>query len=370
MIEAARGAAGPARPVRRGRARSDALQHALFGLVPALITLFIAYHAINKGIAGVDFRYAYWPAGWRLGHGGGVYNWTHLQVAGGEAFVYPALAAIVFLPFSYLSAVAGGIVFMVINLLAVLLTLRVLEVRDWRVYGVCLAIPWVFAGWQTGNLTLLLGLGLAVIWRYRDQPIVAGAIAAILVSLKPFIVPVVLWLIATRRWRATGTCLVAGLAINLVAWGVVGFSQVGAYLHLTSQVTSALEHTGYGVISLAAHLGISTGVGTAVEVAAALGAAIACLVTGWRGFDRLSLTWMIVTTLLAGPLVWSHYLALLVIPLTLAHPRLNRAWLLPLLLWECDVRTTMGWQVVLTWVLVALLTFDLLRSPRPETVPT
>ena len=53
-----------------------------------------------------------------------------------------------------------------------------LGVRDWRLYGfVFLWLP-VVAEWETANVTLFLALGIGMVWRYRDRPIVAGGLAA------------------------------------------------------------------------------------------------------------------------------------------------------------------------------------------------
>ena len=50
---------------------------------------------------------------------------------------------------------------------AVLATLRALDVRDWRCYGVAFLWPPVLSAIQTGNITLLLGLCAALVWRFR-----------------------------------------------------------------------------------------------------------------------------------------------------------------------------------------------------------
>ena len=54
------------------------------------------------------------------------------------------------------------------------LTLWALQVRDWRVYGVTLLWPPVIDAYQTANLTLVLGLLLALVWRYRRRELIAG----------------------------------------------------------------------------------------------------------------------------------------------------------------------------------------------------
>src|ERR671934_150181 len=43
-------------------------------------------------------------------------------------------------------------------------------------------------------------------------------------------------------------------------------------------------------------------------------------------------------SILASPIVWLHYLALLLVPVALSRPRFGWIWLAPALLWICPVR--------------------------------
>ena len=69
---------------------------------------------------------------------------------------------------------AAGLVVMLLLVGAVLATLWVLGVRDWRCYGVVLLWPPVLSAIQTGNVTLLLGLARRSSWRFRDASGAAG----------------------------------------------------------------------------------------------------------------------------------------------------------------------------------------------------
>jgi hypothetical protein len=217
---------GPAAVNRRPRVQRDALgiaaQHLLFGLVPIVVTAGLIAFEFKVHAVAVDFRSAYYPAAVRLLHGRSPYAVTHHEILNGYAFVYPALSAVVFGPFALVSRIAGQLLYTAICIACVPATLRVLNVRDWRVFGITLLWMPVYAGWLSANLTLPLTLLIAVAWRYRDRPWVAGLVTAAAISLKPFVWPLGLWLLATRRWRAAGYALIWGLALNLVAWGVVG----------------------------------------------------------------------------------------------------------------------------------------------------
>ncbi len=365
-MSAVRGEVVAASPTAAGSGgRRVALEHSLFALLPALVCGFIVYEMVRGHIVAIDFRDAYWVAGHRLLHGTSPYAWTHAQITGGEVFVYPSLAALLMVPFAILPSSAAAFLFSGLCAAAAAATLRVLEVRDWRLYGLTLVWPWVVAGWQTGNLTLLLGLGIALAWRYRDRPVVTGLLVGVLVSLKPFTAPIALWLLATRRYAALGWAVAGGAALNLVGWGVVGFDQIRRYVDLSSSVTSALEHTGYGAISAAQHIGLGQSAGVVIELLAAVGLVALVVMAGRRQADRIALTAAIMLMLVAWPLVWSHYFALLLIPIAIASPRLSRVWLLPLVLWGCAVRGAAEWQILLTWAVVAIVCFEVVR-PRAQ----
>jgi alpha-1,2-mannosyltransferase len=345
-----------------------ALSHALFGVVPLLLTLDLLYYAfVSMHIGAVDFHHEFWPAGQRVLHGLSPYSPSWMNIPGGVAFPYPAFTALAFVPFALLShSVADGI-FTAINLLAALLTLRVLNVRDWRLYGLVMMWPAVVVGWQSANLTLLLGLGIACLWRKRDHPLVAGAIVAALISLKPSIWPLGLWLLATRRYRALAYTVACGLAINAVSWAVLGFHQVHGYLQILSAVSSVGSRRGYSVTSFVMHVGGGRGIAYALGIAVALALATACLLVGRRGDPRSALALCIAVCLLGTPVLHDHYFALLVVPLALFRPQLDGLWLLPLVMWVCPENGARPWQILVALSVSAILVGLLLRPPRIST---
>jgi Glycosyltransferase family 87 len=356
--------------------RSAALDQGLFGLVPLIATGYLLHQVLAGHLVAVDFRQAYWVAGARVLHGSSPYSWSAEAIRSGAAFVYPALSALLFAPFGAISVGAGEALFTAISILAALATLRVLDVRDGRLYGLVLVCAPVVAAWQTANLTLLLVLGLALLWRHRERPAAAGVLAAVLVSLKPFTWPVALWLLATRRYRALGWALGAAVALNLVAWGVIGFGQVGSYLHLSREVTGALVGSGYGVIASAIALGADRALGTALEAGLSCALAGGCLLAGRRGREREALTVCVVLMLAASPLVWNHYFALLIVPLAIARPRLSWIWSVGLVLWVCPSDGAAAWQVAVAWLAVAVTACGLNGLPhalrarlRPRPLP-
>lgn len=361
-------AAHPRSQLRESDARR-ALDHALFGLVPILMSGFFVYYVFKSGNAALDFRQQFWVVGWRVLHGTDLYHWTHHQMAAGVSFPYPALTAIIFVPFSLVPLGTSVVLFTVLCGLAGWGALRVLEIRDWRIYGVILMWGPVIAAWQTGNLTLLLVLGTALVWRYRDRPVVAGLLTALLVSLKTLVWPLALWLLVTRRYRAFAHLALGGVLLNAIAWAIVGPGQLHGFLSHSSYVIATHYWDGYGVPAFFSHLGVGRTVGEGAEALAALGVAGACLMNGRRGEDRRALTFAVVLMLLASPLVWNHYLALLIVPLAISRPRISWAWILPILLLICPADGVGVIQIILLWLVAAACLADTLRIGRPAALP-
>jgi alpha-1,2-mannosyltransferase len=348
-----------------------ALEHAFFAVVPVLFTVFIVQLAVARHSFAVDFHHAFWPAGQRVLHGLTPYaSPGSPQVGAGIAFVYPAVGAVLFAPLALIPHGLADALFASVNLAAALAAIRVLGVRDWRLYGLVALTPAVISGWQTANVTLLLVLGIALAWRHREHPFVAGALVALIVSVKLFVWPLGLWLLVTRRYAALAWAIGLGLLMNGLAWSVVGFQQLHRYTALVHAVSHAEERTAYTLMALGMRLGASHGGAYAAGLAVAAIAALACVVAGRRRHDQSALLLSIAVSLLATPIVWRHYLALLIVPLAIARPRLSAVWLIPLALHACPVTTPATWQLLVGLGSACAVVAVLLRWPaQPRRLP-
>jgi len=114
--------------------------------------------------------------------------------------VYPPSVAVVLAPFSLLPVVWATVLFTVVMGAALVVALWVLEIRDWRVYAVVGCWPATISSVQAGNVTALLVLLAAVAWRWRNRRFVPGVAVAVAIAAKLFLWPLVVWLLATRRW--------------------------------------------------------------------------------------------------------------------------------------------------------------------------
>ncbi len=344
----------------------------VFGVLPLVVIAAALAGEYELHYAG-DFHYAYWPAGQRVLQGVSPYvDPGAPEIARAIAFVYPAVGALILTPFALLPRELADAIFTGMNIAAVPLTLHVLGVRDWRLYGAALLCLPVLSGWLVGNVTLFLGLGIALLWRHRHRPVAAGVLAASVVSFKLFLWPLGLWLLATRRYAALLWATGWGVVVNLLAWTVLGFDELDRYRRLLSALTDEREDIGYSVVSLALRVGIAQSPSYALAFFVAAATAAGCVIVGRRGDEQGALALAVFVCILATPIVQVHYFALLLVPLALAWPRLGVAWLLPLTMWACvDDRT---WQAAIALAIgtaiVAVCVCDRVRVTPRTTVAT
>ncbi len=326
------------------------VERLLLGILPIIsIPILLARWYPAHDFA-LDFQAWYWPSAQRLLDGSSPYAPSPLL-----ALNYPAPAALLFAPFALLPHAAAGWIFTALVLAAVPACLWLLGVRDWRIYGIVFLWQPVIVGWQTANISLLLALGLAACWRLRDRPWAVGSLLALLVCVKLFPLPVGIWLLATRRFKALGWAIGTGIVLSLISWAVIGFDQIRRYLHILSAVQGSDEHRGYSLISLALHLGAGQTLAYAIGIAAAAGLIGASLTIHGQRRDRIVFSAAVAACLLVSPLVESHYLALLIVPLALAQPTLKPIWALPIVLIVTPADHPAAWQHALALCVFAAI---------------
>ena len=335
---------------RTGLGAEHAVDHALLVLSP-LVVLLSLRHFLSLHVIAIDFRDAYWWAGHQVLHGRSPYHPSAGQIASAIVFVYPPLAALLFAPLALLPASLAGVLFTVFCVVCLGLALRIVGVRGWRVYAAVAIWSPVVTAWQAANLTLPFALGLALVWRYRDRPVVVGALVAVLVSIKPFVWPLGLWLLATRRHRAVVVAVAGAAIVNLAGFAIIGIDQLQALINASNAVIKVLRGMGYGVESVVSSAGLAFGLGEAAMIALAVIVAVLIVRAGRAANDQAGFALSVLLMLVASPIVDFHYFALLAVPLAVAHPRLRVVWLVPLLLWLCPAYKYVGWAGPLWWAL-------------------
>ena len=328
----------------------------IFGVVPAALLIGTTAAAVHEGTVAFDFEHAFLPAARAVIHGQNPYVApTSRALHDGTAFVYPPVAAFLFAPFAVLSPLTAGLLVSGLCLICAFLTLAVLGVRDWRCYGVLGMWAPVFSSVHVGAISTLLALLIAIAWRWRRSPWVAGVAVGLALALKLFLWPLVLWLCAVRYWRTAAVAAASTLLFVAVPWAAIGFAGLASYPHMLSELSSVEASEGYTVAAAVDKLGLSWQLGQVIGLVAAFVCGAAMLAAGRAGRVRTALTLAIGVALLASPIVWMHYFALLVVVVALYVPRLTFVWLLPvgLLLLPIQPGVASGWMIAAALTTVA-----------------
>jgi Glycosyltransferase family 87 len=319
--------------------RKKALTHGL-ALWAIVAPLWVLVTAALGGRFALDFRHAFLPAAHAVLHGASPYSPVGSRaLAEGTAFLYPPLSAYLLAPLTLLPPLAAEIVAVVLIVAAVPATLLVLGVRDWRCHAIAFLWLPTIIGIQSGNLTLPMLLGVALVWRYRDRRWAVAVAAGLVVALKLFFWPLLVWLVATRRYRTAALAAATSAVLVLVPWAGIGFAGLRGYPHLLSSVSSSEGPRSYSVAALLHSMLPSWTAATALGTLLGAGLLAVVLVAGRRGRDRDAFALSLVAVLVLSPLLEMHYLALLLVVVALYRRTFGVAWVVPLLFWGAPATT-------------------------------
>jgi alpha-1,2-mannosyltransferase len=342
---------------RYGVAVLRGLTVAFLAVIPVGFVLMLCLGAHRTGQLNADFKRSLWDAGRSLLSGTSPYGVANVRDPhASDKALYPPIFFMLGLPLAALPYAIAQIVWDTLLVAAVGAALWLLDVRDWRCYGLTV-LSWPFAiGLLYGNVSLLLVLGFAVVWRWRDHLRVLALVVGLLVAVKLFPLPLIAWLVITRRIRAAASSTAVALALIFVPWAAIGFSGLARYRAVLDVHTRA-----WGAHSLSLY-GAVIAAGLPATLARAAGPAVAmlCLLAaaarrnGPQG-DRDSFTLAILACVAISPIVWQHYFLLLLVPIAIAAPRLSPIWFLPAAYWLVDVAPPETGQVVNTWTRVVVL---------------
>lgn len=255
-------------------------------------------------------------------------------------YVYPPLLAILVVPVTLLPDDVRGSspAAVLVSLFAIgciIGALLALDVRDWRCYPIALLYPPTLENIEYGAVGPILVLLVALGWRYRERTAVASLSVGSAIVLKVFLWPLVVWLAATRRWKASLGAVAVGAGLALASWAALGFSGLADYPDLLRRLSDIEAENSYSAYAIFVALGLPGG---PARVLVAILAAV-LLVVAWRVAsvdrvegDRRALTLTLAAGVVATPILWLHYLVLLVVPIALVRPRLSALWFAPLAL--------------------------------------
>jgi alpha-1,2-mannosyltransferase len=315
-------------PSMQPTAVRSTLRQAPYALsIVSLAVLLVVITVIDPPAYAWDFR-ALYAAGAQYLHLHTPYvSGTLAQLTTQENYVYPLPFATLFAPISLIPySVAAGL-FVVADAVLLLLTLRLLKVRDWRVYAVvAIGLPTATAV-GLGTISPLLAFLLALLWRFRERDKVTAPVLAVLVLAKLFLWPVGLWLLLRRRFRAVAAAAIGSAAALFLSALPFGSGVLTHYVQLLKSVSALEGPTSFSLSSLGSALTGSSALGTALMIAVGAVLLYAMIRSARRGEDERIFRLSIVAALALSPIVWNHYLVLLFVPLALTRPRFSTAWI-------------------------------------------
>ena len=240
----------------------------------------------------------------------------------------PPVWTVLISPLGLLEPLTAYRVFVLISLVIVVAylawTVEELRLRPgWTAVGVVmlfLSSP-LLATLALGQVYPVLALGLVAAWvaDRRERQEVSGAALGLVVALKPSLLPVLLWPLVRRRWRALVAAVVSGAVATLVGVVVLGPGATLDYIGVLRDRSVSAYWDNASLPSAAARLftenPYAQNVATLpwmVPVGYALGiAAIVLTAMRVRHGPEVGLWVLVAASLLASPIAWHNYLVLL-----------------------------------------------------------
>src|SRR5262245_14908896 len=337
-------------------------------LIAVAITLAMVVMSSAAGLLAWDVRFAYLPAADAVLHGNSPYPALDDPILEDQkGYVYPPQLLLALVPLTPLPNGVVGVV-VAVGLIALLLyTLRLLGIRDVRCYAAALLWMPTASGLLLGNVSIPLAFAAAVAWRYRDEVWKPSWSLGLAISAKLLMWPVLVWTLATRRLRVTAWAVAIGAAVTVAAWAVIGFDGLTGYPDLLRRLSDIQSDRSYSLVGMASTAGLGDPVGQALTVLVGGGLLAGCVSFARRSDDARSFTCALAATLALSPIVWLHYLVVLLVPVAVARPRFSPLWLLPVLLWVSPrPGYAEGVQTFLPAIGAAILVTILLVRPWPS----
>lgn len=331
---------GPATVPGLGRALHRFRDPVLLFAAPVVFAALVVFGYVAPWPLGFDYRGTLWEPARAVLDGLPLYpEATRDAIVVGNPAVYPPPAVLATVPLAFLPVGVASAVWFVLLGACVLVALRLVGVRDWRCHVLALASPVVVHGLYFGNLSIALMLPVALAWRYREQAPTAGIALGAAVAAKLFVWPLVVWLLLTRRFRAAAWAAASSVVLLLCAWAVIGFEGLAEYPALLRAVQDVYAVRSLSLATVAAALGAPSAA-TAVSASAAIVfLALAAVLARRNDGDRRSFTVLVAACIVATPIVWPNYCALLFVPIAVTWPRLAPVWFFGYLVWFAGVVT-------------------------------
>jgi hypothetical protein len=176
------------------------------------------------------------------------------------------------------------------------------------------SFPFVYAV-KLGQVgPILFGL-FAIGWRWLDEPVSLGASGAIGAANKHQPGLVLVWALASRRFRAVAVGIVVLVALALLATVLAGAGAWSDFMTLlrtvSEPVTTAHNFTPGAV---AYQLGVPAAMASVVQVVSTVAVVLMFLASIRWVTDEASYLVAVVASQLVSPILWDHYAMLLLLP--------------------------------------------------------
>jgi hypothetical protein len=279
-----------------------------------------------------------------------------------DVYVYAPPLAVFLAPWTALPAQAAATAWLVGHLVLLALACALLPVsRPIRLtlFGLAAVSSSTLIDTNLGNVSLVVLFLLVVTWRWLDRP--AGSIAlAVSVALRPTLILLVGWWLLRRQLRAAAWAIGAGVVLIAVTLPFVGLTGYLDFLRVVrNDQVAGVDHN--GALESVALLADLAAPWPLLAHLAGASVAVAAMLASLRRDRELSFVVTVAASLFLAPLLWGHYLVVLVIPAAFLASR-GRPWALalPLLAWLPEQWI---WLAALSGLLLPFLA----ASPGPLT---
>ena len=331
----------------------------LFGVLPVAVAVAMFATAQSTSSLSVDFHTELYPEAKKLLDWENPFPPPGSAIWYGHNMIWPPVAAFLIAPLTVLSAGAANWAIALVGLACFTGSLRIVGVRDWRVYGAFALWPQVIGEIRVSHLTPFLCLLLALVWRYRDTKLAPGVALGLAGAIKFFLWPVGIWLAAIGRLRELLVAAAVAAASLLL---VLPFTSLHDYFHVLIELGRTFDQESYSPFGFLMQIGAPEALARAVMFAAGLVLLVAC----WR---RQSFGLAVAAALALSPIVWLDYYAVAAIPLAVALPRLTWVWLAPLATWgllSAGIGAGNGWGSARVLLVFGLVFAVIVRAERAE----
>jgi arabinofuranan 3-O-arabinosyltransferase len=270
----------------------------------------------------------------------------------------PPHFVVAFAPFTMLPLVASLVLWQAINAVAtvraaVLIWRELALSRSAVAYGIGVAAAGLTTGLQFGleaaQPTGLLVLLVTTMWiaARRGNQVVLGVLLGLLLSFKPFFVPLVLIPLRKRQWRTLGWSGAICGAVAATGLAVAGVDAYVRWMETGRQVSWIFHPMNASVMGIVTRMGLAWWTWIMIAVAIVGG----CLVSVRRGTSG-DAQWLVggLASILLSPLGWLYYVPVVAGPLIAVAKKqpwmvaagIGAVWPVPLLIERAATTSTSG----------------------------